>query len=336
MRQRILVGVGMAAALLLGAVANAQAQGVKIRVAYGALPSVITPFLFLKTDHLKHYGRSYTVDSVYILATSVALQALAAKEIDVSYMSFSSLANAIIDGNIPMKVISDVSSWGSRGHQGPVYMVKADSPVKAPADLKGKVLATSAIGTGFHYAMTAWMRKGGLQEERDYTVVEARLPAMEAMLRDGKADLVTSLPPFLFAMEAKGGVRRLFTPEDAMGDVQSLVNVVRTEFLAQNKAALTDFMEDYLIALKWFLDPANHKDAVEIAAKFMKQPADRLDYAFTRKDFYRDPTATPDLAALQRNIDLMLELGVIKKKVDVKASVDLSVLEEAKRRVGAK
>ena len=147
MRSRLLIGIVAALALWLpGSIGHAAAQPVKIRLAYGALPSVISPLLFQKTDILKHYGKSYTVDSVYILATSVALQALAAKEIDVSYMSFSSLANAIIEGNIQMKVISDVSSWGSKGHQGPVYMVKADSPIKVPTDLKGKVLATSALG----------------------------------------------------------------------------------------------------------------------------------------------------------------------------------------------
>ena len=58
------------------------------------------------------------------------------------------------------------------------------------------------------------------------------------------------------------------------------------------------------------------------------------EFAFTKLDFYRSPTATPDLVALQRNIDLMQQLGVIKQKVDVQPYVDLSYLNEAKKRLG--
>ena len=60
------------------------------------------------------------------------------------------------------------------------------------------------------------------------------------------------------------------------------------------------------------------------------------DYAFTKKDFYRSPTATPDIKALQSNIDLMQDLGVIKQKVEVQPYVDLSYLNEAKKRLNLK
>jgi len=81
---------------------------------------------------------------------------------------------------------------------------------------------------------------------------------------------------------------------------------------------MKDFMEDYIIALRWFPDPKNREEAAKITASFTKRPA-RIDegYAFTDRDFYRSPMATPDIQALQRNIDLMQDLGVIKQKVDV-------------------
>lgn len=319
---------------LLAPSGKSWAEAVKIRLAYGILPAVISPLLFQRPDILKHYGKTYTVDAVYIRATSIALQAMAAGEIDVSYMSFTALANAIINGNLDMKVISDVAGWGSKGHQGPEMVVLADSPIKSAADLKGKVLAVTAKGTGFHYALLANLRKAGLKENTDFTVVEVRIPAMDAALREGRVHLITTVPPFLYISEKKGGVRRLFRPEDAMGDVQSLVNVGRTDFLRKNSAAMVDFMEDYLIALKWFLDPKNHDQAVAIAAKFAKRKPNTLGYAFTKKDFYRAPDATPDIKTLQQNINLMQELGVIKQKVDVKPYVDLSYLNEAKKRLG--
>ncbi len=317
--------------------ASSMAEPVKIRLSYFIIPGIITPLLFQKKDILKNYGKSYTVELVFIRGSSLALQALAAKEIDISFTSFSSFSNAIINGGLDIKIISGLAAWGSKGHQGPEYVVLDKSPIKTLTDLKGKVLAVPARGTGFHYAMVSNLKKAGLTENKDYTVVEVRVPGMGAALKSGKVDLATAVPPFLYAMEKDIGVRRLFKPEDAMGDVQSIFNIGRTEFLNNNKAAVTDFMEDYLIALRWFLDPKNHDEASEITAKFAKRPAKIYkSFAFTKKDFYRNPEATPDMTALQRNIDMLLELGVIKQKVVAQDHTDFSFLNEAKKRQGLK
>lgn len=311
-----------------------KAESVKIRLAYGIIPGVISPLLFQKPEILKHYGKSYTVESTYIRATSIALQGMASGDVDLSYLSFTALASAIINGGLDMKVISDISSWGSHGYQGPEMVVKTDSGINSIADLKGKILAVTAKGTGFHYALLANLRKAGLQPN-DYTIVEIGIAAMDTALREGRVNLITTVPPFLYVTEKKGGVKRLFKPEDAMGDVQSLVLVGRSEFLKKNPEVMKDFLEDYIIGLRWFLDPKNHDEAVKITADFSKRPAQVYQsFAFTKSDFYRSPTATPDIKALQSNIDLMHELGVIKQKVDVKPYVDLSYLDAAKKRLG--
>lgn len=321
---------------LLAVATPVRAEPVKIRLAYGILPGVISPLLFQKTDIMKHYGKSYTVESTYIRATSIALQGMASGDVDVSYLSFTALASAIINGGLDLKVIADISMWGSRGHQGPEMVVKAGSGINSIPDLKGKILAVTAKGTGFHYALLAGLRKAGLKAD-DVTIVEVGIAAMDAALRENRVHLITTVPPFLYQTEAKGGVKRLFKPEDAMGDVQSLVLVGSTPFLKKNSEVMKDFMEDYIIALRWFLDPKNHDAAVKITADYTKRPVDAYkSFAFTNKDFYRNPTATPDIKALQSNIDLMQELGVINQKVDIAPHVDLGYLNAAKERLGLK
>lgn len=322
--------------MLTAVAAPVKAQPVEIRMAYGGVPGVISPLLFLKPEILKHYGKSYTVKSTYIAATSVALQGMASGDFDLSYMSFTALASAIMNGGIDIKVISDISSWGSNGHQSVEMVVKSDSGINTAADLKGKIMAVTAKGTGFHYGLLAHLTKAGLKPN-EYTIVEVSRGAMDAALREGRVDMIVTAAPFLFVTEKKGGVKRLFTPEDAMGDIQSLIMVGNTAFLKKNPAAVTDFLEDYIIGLTWFLDPKNHDEAVKITANLTKLPPEMFaDFAFTKKDFYRSPTATPDIVALQRNIDLMQQLGVIKRKVEVKPYVDLSYLEAAKKRLGLK
>lgn len=319
---------------LLAVSAPLKAEPVKIRMAYGIIPGVISPLLFQKPEILKHYGKSYTVVPTYIRATSIAMQGMASGDFDVSYLSFTALASTILNGGLDIKVISDIASWGSHGYQGPEMVVKSDSGINSIKDLKGKILALTAKGTGFHYALLANLRKAGLKTG-DYTIVEVGITAMDSALREGRVNLITTAPPFLYVSEKKGGVKRLFKPEDAMGDVQSLVLVASSSFLKKNPDAVTDFMEDYIIGLRWFLDPKNHDEAVKITAAFTKRPAQIYQgYAFTKKDFYRSPTATPDIKALQSNIDLMQKLGVIKQKVDVKPYVDLTYLDAAKKRLG--
>ena len=311
-----------------------KAEPVEIRMAYGGIPGVISPLLFMKPDILKHYGKTYTVKSSFIRATSIAMQGMASGDFDVSYISFTALANVIQNGGLDIKVISDITSWGSHGHQGPVGIVNADSGIKSAKDLKGKTLAVTAKGTGFHYALLANLRKAGLKDG-DYTLVELRRPAMVPALKEGRVDLVFIGPPTMYNIEQKVKSKRIFTAEDGLGDVQSIVLVGRTAFLKEHADAMKDFLEDYIIGLRWFLDPKNRAEAIKITAQLGKQPESFYEaFAFSKKDFYHNPTATPDITALQNNINLMHELGVLKQKVDVKPYIDLSYLDAAKKRLG--
>jgi len=57
-----------------------------------------------------------------------------------------------------------------------------------------------------------------------------------------------------------------------------------------------------------------------------------MPWAFTKKGPYRNPDAIPDLAMIQRDVDDMTTLGLVKGKVDVKPYMDTSLAEEALKR----
>src|SRR5579863_3592981 len=85
-------------------------------------------------------------------------------------------------------------------------------------------------------------------------------------------------------------------------------------FLAATLAAA---FEDRLAFLRWLTDPADHAAAVALAASFNKTSPDKLDWAFTHADSYRDPQGFPDVKALQSNLDMMTDLGFAKEHVAV-------------------
>jgi hypothetical protein len=85
--------------------------------------------------------------------------------------------------------------------------------------------------------------------------------------------------------------------------------------------------------LHWFYDPANHKEAVQITARFVKQPPALFEnWLFTKRDFYRDLDGKPDLRVVQDSIDKVRELGFIKETLDAAKYADLSLVENASRR----
>ena len=54
----------LALVLALGFASAVQAEPLKVRVGWAVVPSQLTSIIFAKKDILKHYGTSYTVETV--------------------------------------------------------------------------------------------------------------------------------------------------------------------------------------------------------------------------------------------------------------------------------
>ena len=75
-------------------------------------------------------------------------------------------------------------------------MVRKDGPIKTFEDLKGKVIATNGAGSGTDIPLRVMLAKHGLQDKRDVTIIETQIPAMPAMLAEGKVELIVLPLPF--------------------------------------------------------------------------------------------------------------------------------------------
>jgi sulfonate transport system substrate-binding protein len=325
----------VACTALLAAGAAQSAEPVKIRASWIVAPSDWAPLLPEKPELMKNNGKSYIFEPMRFQGTPAVITAMANNELELGNLAFSSLALAIQNAGMEdLRVVGDQFKDGAEGHFSNQYYVLKDSPVQKVEDLKGKVVATNAAGSAVDIAMRAMLRKHGLEDKRDYTVVEAPFPTMKAMLAQKKADLATFVPPFAFDPELKQIGRLLFTQKEAIGTTQMTVWVVRKGFLDKNRAALLDFLEDSVRVVRWYVDPRNHDEAVQIAAKVTKlKPELFAEWVLTGKDHYRSPDLLPDLAALQSNIDVQRELGFLKGPIDVDKYADLSVVREAAQRL---
>jgi ABC-type nitrate/sulfonate/bicarbonate transport system substrate-binding protein len=319
----------------LGAWPLAAGEPVRLRVGWVVPITDWALFMVEKRDLAHHFGTSYVLEPVRFASSPSVITALANNELEIGNLAFSTLALAIKNGGLQdLRVIADLFQDGRPNYYSNEFFVRRDSTIESVRDLKGKVIATPGIGGAIDIAMRVMLRKHGLKDKRDYSVVEAPMPAMKALLAERKADLVPGVPPFAFDPELRGLGRILFTQNEALGLTQMIVLAARRPFLQQNRAALVDFLEDNLRLVRWCLDDANHDRVVAIAAKLTKQPPERFaDWLFKKGDYYRDPDMLPDLKALQTNIDLQREVGLLREAIDVHDNVDLSLIKEAAHRL---
>jgi sulfonate transport system substrate-binding protein len=328
----LLTGLGLAVAL--HAAAAQSVEPVKIRVSWIAPITNWAPMLLEKKELARHLGKSYQLEAVRYVGTPQMITALANNELEIANLAFSTLPIAILNAGLSdLRVIADELQDGVDGYYSQEYMVLADGPVKSVGDLKGKVVATVAAGAAVDVAMRSILRKHGLEDKRDYVMVEAPLPTMRAMLADRKADLVPVVLPFALDPELRRISRVLFYNRDVVGVTQLLSWCARQSFLDKNRAAMVDFMEDTLRITRWYLDPANHSEVAAIAGRLTKQPPERFDWPFTSKDYHHARDMRPNLDALQKNVAMMKDLGFVQSEIDVKKYTDLSLIDAALQRL---
>ena len=321
-------------AMAIAVTTAARAEPLKIRHSYVVPVANWTPMLTAKKDIALHWGKSYVMEETRFQGTPPMITALANNELDIAVLAFSTLGLAIQNAGIDdLRVVADEFQDGAPGYHSNQYFVRKDSGIDTIADLKGKVLATNAIGSGIDVAMRAALKKHGLIDKRDYTVIEAPFPTMASILKEKKADLVSAAPPFSFNPIFKTDGKVLMDQTAGIGRSQFAFWTMRKPFIDKNRAALVDFFEDVIRIERWYLDPKNHAEVAKIASGFLKIPPERFDWLFTQQDYYRDPGAKPDLAALQRNVDTVTELGFFRARLDVNKHADLSLVEEAAKRL---
>ena len=149
------------------------------------------------------------------------------------------------------------------------FAVLADSPIKKVEDLKGKVIGDNSIGGAMDIGMRAMLKRHGLEDKRDFTVVEIEFPNMMAALTAKRIDMGFLTTPFSVEPMKTEQVRALFTEKDAMEGPSELTIIAgRTPYIKANRAALVDYFEDTNRAMRWILDPKNRERRVEARLRF--------------------------------------------------------------------
>jgi sulfonate transport system substrate-binding protein len=141
-----------------------------------------------------------------------AMEAIFAGSLDLTYVGQGPALNAHFKSNgEEIRVISGAANAGA------ALVVKADSPIKTPADFRGKKIATPQLGNTQDISCRAWLKAQGFnvtQTGGDVIVVPTNNPDQLALLQSGGVDAVWTVEPWVTRLESDTKARVFLEDKD--------------------------------------------------------------------------------------------------------------------------
>jgi NitT/TauT family transport system substrate-binding protein len=125
------------------------------------------------------------------------------KQFDIAPSTPPDLINAAAKGlNVVGVTGGFIESSAQRSIE---VIVRKDSGITGPKDLKDKLVAAAALGSLMHIARLYWVKKNGV-DPNSIRAVEVPFPNMADQLKAGRVDAVESIQPFVSPLLAAGNV----------------------------------------------------------------------------------------------------------------------------------
>jgi NitT/TauT family transport system substrate-binding protein len=267
-----------------------------IRLGYIPVGDCLQLYVAEEMNYFAEEGVS--VKTTPLKGGSLIAMAVEAGELDAGWSNTVSLAIAE-DKGFDFTILSPGAFEVAPDHRSHSLLVKADSPIKTFADLRGKTIAINTLGNINEVAVTALAEENGLRTA-DFRLVEVPFPQMIAALDSGSVDAVLTLEPFVTLGLTKKTARLL------------------------EPAALKAYGDHFLIA-SWFTTRTwekNHPDTARAFRRAMLKASAyiRVNQARARDILTRHTKLSPELAAA---ITLPAFAGEIAKN-DVQPLIDLA------------
>ncbi len=135
----------------------------RLKVAHSALNLLTTP-LWLAKERGFYLRHGLEVETIYIPSGTLVIQSLLSGDIKIAVADGSSVVNARLRG-APVTII-----LGAVNYYPNAFFTTPD--IEAPKDLRGKKIAVTRVGSSSYTATVMLLRKLGLEEGRNYTILQ--------------------------------------------------------------------------------------------------------------------------------------------------------------------
>ena len=262
------------------------------------------------------------VESIYIPSGTLAMQALLSGDVKAAVAAGTAAASSRLQG-APIKIIAGVANYYTSA-----FFSTPD--IKESRDLHGKKVAVTRFGSSSHFATVILLKKFGLEEGKDYTILQLgstqnRLIALTKGMIQG-----TTLSGVEAVMARKAGMNVLITVSDMRrrGIAFQHNGLVVTDLVLQkSKPLLKAFLKAYLEGVR---EVYRDKDAtMRVLGKYTRV-ADREVLSATYDEGYEG--IDKEGALIEEGIQVILtELGKAgprAAKIQPGQLLDPSLIEE--------
>jgi NitT/TauT family transport system substrate-binding protein len=215
-----------------------------------------------------------------------------------------------------------------------IFWLVAKKDITSISQLKGKILGTTTFGGSQHTAATRIIRKGGLDPDKDLTVVVGGdVPAQLQSLVTGVIDVAALSPPTIILARDKFKLNILGSAMDDLANLQNGTAVTEA-FYRENRGLLKRILRARAKANQYFWE--NERGTSEVLAKYQN-----ADLAVARESYrLAKPAFTADGIPNPKEIDEFLkadaELLKLKEPVAASKIFDFTLQREVNRELGIK
>lgn len=240
-----------------------------------------------------------------------AMEAVFAQSIDLTYVGPGPALNAYTKSNgAEVRLIAGAANGGA------ALVVQPEQNLKAPADFRGKKIATPQLGNTQDISCRAWLISGGLKITQlggDAQVLPTQNPDQISLFQQKKVDAVWTVEPWVSRLEREAGGKVLVDEKD----VATTVLVSSAKFLGGQRELVKKFAEAHAALTDWITkNPEEAQKLIKaelLAETRTDMNADLIAQSWKRIVF----TAEPPRASIESFMQNSLKTGFIKTAPDL-------------------
>ncbi|MDR1915047.1 MAG: ABC transporter substrate-binding protein [Synergistaceae bacterium] len=202
----------------------------------------------------------------------------------------------------------------SEKNPGSYWLVRKESGIKGPSDLKGKVIAMGALGAMWEYGTREYLRQAGLSED-DVTIILVPPTQHDQVLKSKQVDVTVTDSPLSDAIIEDGTAEiltntyRIYSYLDRIPPSGGLIT--SPEFIEKNPGTLKDLVSALIKASYWINE--NTEDARKIVEKVLESREQNPELAKYWKPSALDNNALLSDEQVQYWIDWFVKDGKLKE-----------------------
>lgn len=285
--------------------------------------SIASLDLFIAQD--KGFFREEGLDAQLVqIRGNVAIAAALTGEIH-GIAGIGTVIRAIERGDAPFKVlVVDLKR--------PLFWLATRPESTSISALKGKTLGTTTFGGSQHVAAVRLLRKGGLDPEKDITVIVAGdAPTQLQGLVSGAIQVAALSPPTVITARDKFKMRILASAVEEFPSLQNGIAVTGKLF-GERRDLVKRIVRARAKANRYFWE--NEKGASEVLARYLKvEPPVALEsYRLARPAFTADGIPTEE--EMSEYLQMEAQLLGLAKPVPASKVFDFSLQREVNQEIG--